>query len=330
MIRVFISYRHDDVKEEADRIYKYLSDSLDFDGETVIDRHLQKNDITELIERVRQSDVLLALIGEKWINILQARQNVPDETDLLLEEIHTGLTTDGVLVIPVLIDAATHIPSSMLPPKIVSLAYKEERVVSTKSEVQFNYDMEQLLDRIKKRHERHAGAIRIYRTLPDDLLNRMIERAKKHIKILCIWSLRLEANRDVLISAVKRGVNVQIALLHPDNLCAIQRSRDLNYPDDFTSRKIHQNIEMLSLLYRDKRLSDADRSRFEIKLVNATPSRVLFIVDEGVLIGSHPVNKMSAESPHTLVFGANTELYKSVYDQFIDLWNSDSSAAVSL
>ncbi len=326
MINIFISYRHDDVPETVRSLDDYLC--AHFDADTVkIDYRSTEHDIKQMMDHVRTSDVLLVVIGRNWINILEERQNDPGNDDHVRDEIYTGLTTDGVLVIPVIVDDLKkhHPPAQMLPDEIKALSYKKEHLVRDDS-AHFESDMAALVARIKERHARHGGALRVADKLPSELLENRIAKAKQHVRIMCIWSSRWFSLRDSLLKALRDGAVVQILLLDPANeaLCR-QRDRDLNEGAGFTKSHIEQNIRELGSIVERAAYLGLDRSRFQIKLYSATPSRVLYMADEMVLIGSHPVGQLSASAPHTIVYGANTDLFQNMQQHFDNLWESDAA-----
>ncbi|MCA9909187.1 MAG: toll/interleukin-1 receptor domain-containing protein, partial [Anaerolineae bacterium] len=296
MIDIFISYRHDDVPETVRSIDDYLC--AHFDADTVkIDYRSTEHDIKQMMDHVRTSDVLLVVIGRNWINILEEKQNDEGNDDHVRDEIHTGLTTDGVLVIPVIIDDLKrhHPPAQMLPDEIKALAYKKEHLVRDDS-AHFENDMAALVARIKERHARYGGALRVAEKMPVELLDNRIAKAKERVRIMCIWSSRWFSLRESLLTAMRRGAVVQVLVLDPANdaLCR-QRDRDLNEPEGFTKQHIEQNIRELESIAERAAHLGLDRSHFQIKLYSATPSRVLYMVDEMVLIGSHPVGQLSAD-----------------------------------
>lgn len=316
MIKVFISYRHGDANRAAERIYKYVSEIFDIDGETVIDRQTHVDSLPELVVKVHNSDVLLVIIGHEWLNTLQQRQNNPQGDDWVFKEIYEGIVQDGVLVIPVVIDDAEHPNPNLLPQQIAALGYKRSERIHMDD--RFEADMQVLIDRIEKRHARHAGALRIYDDLPVQLLAKMISKAKSHVGILTMWTSQLSATslREPIMRALKNGATVNIVLQHPENMATIARSRDLGEEDDFTSAMIRGNIKTLKSIYRGSRINDEERRRLHLYLSNALPSRVLFIADQSVLVGAHPAGMFSSAAPHTLVFGYKTGLYKSCLKQF--------------
>jgi DivIVA domain-containing protein len=122
---VFISYRRDDERSFAGRLYDRLSshfphdqifmdvDSLElgFDFEEAIDRWLAR------------CSVMLVVIGEKWLNCAgsdgQRRLENPD--DFVRLEVEAALAREGVRVIPVLVDGASAPSSLNLPDSMASL-----------------------------------------------------------------------------------------------------------------------------------------------------------------------------------------------------------------
>jgi hypothetical protein len=330
MIDVFISYRRADTASAAKMIYEYLCEELDTESVFMdISEANPTASLAEVLERVRKCDVLLVLIGRNWIEELAKRQQNPDNPDLVFQEIMMGLTTDGVLVIPVAINDADLPPETMLPPQITSLAQRIAERVSENAN-KFDNDMAKLLRRIKLRHARFAGATRVHQRLPDELLFRRIQRAKVTIRIMCIWTARWRELFEPMFEALKanKDVKIQILLLDPENPCAVQRSRDLGERDEFTAEMIRENINDLKGFAKKLHDVGIDPNRIELKLYNATPTRILYMADEYVLIGSHPVGKFAFRAPHIEVYGGETEMFKNMDDHFVNLWSSGAHSRI--
>lgn len=326
MIRVFINYRQADTeaKQAVEHIHAHLCDALYDPDFVTYDGVLKDVPINQYPDRVADSDVLLVLIGTGWMTQLEHKQTMPNQTDWVLEEIHTGLTTDGVLVIPVLINDASFPPVSMLPDKIKSLGYRRAETIRNQINY-FSADMRALVQRIKRRHERFGGAARVYDNLPEEILQRMVEKSRSSVRFMGIWTSQLGASlQRSMMEAVEKGASIEVLLLNPDSPAAIQRSRDLGNEDEYTSDHIRGNIMDLKRLMRKLKDKNVDASRIRLKLYDATPSRVVYIADETTLIGSHPVGELSRDAPYILAFGENSGLYKSMKHHFENLWRSDT------
>src|SRR5215813_7317367 len=105
MSKVFISYRREDSFAYARTIYGELvqhfsKDRLFMDVDTIA----PGADFVRVIEEaVRECDVLLALIGNKWMREGDSKSRLDDPKDFVRLEIATALARD-IWVIPVLLD----------------------------------------------------------------------------------------------------------------------------------------------------------------------------------------------------------------------------------
>lgn len=328
MIRVFISYRQSDreVRQAIKRIYDYMCYALDEDF-VMYDQapRMKTKPINELPNEVSDSDVLIALIGKDWMNLLEDKQNKPNETDWVFQEIYTGLTTDGVLVIPVTMNDASFPPPTMLPDQIKSLGYKRGMVIRDNSE-HFEEDLYALVERIKLRHTRFGGTVQVYDELPEEVLRRMVSKARKMVRYMGIWTAEFGAAlQEPIIEAIERGAEVQLLMLDPDNPSAIQRSRDLGRPDNWTSKRILDHVEHIRDIVGALKQRKLNVSRLKLKLYNAIPSRVVYVADETALIGSHPVKQLSRNAPYILVYGQESGLFRNMKQHFDNLWESEFS-----
>ena len=149
MSGIFISYRREDSTPYA----RLLSDSL---GEH-FGSHLVFRDVdtmgpgvdfpTAIAEAVNECDVLLALIGEKWLTAeLHGHRRLDDENDYVRLEIQAALDR-GILVVPVLLEA-TRMPSrSELPESLVKLADRNAHRLTDES---WNYGVDRLVEALRK------------------------------------------------------------------------------------------------------------------------------------------------------------------------------------
>ena len=165
MSGVFISYRRDDTAGHSGRLYDHLSRAfgadevfMDLDdigrGETFAD---------VLTEKLRDSDVLIAVIGRRWLTLTDAagRRRLDNPDDWVREEIHTALTA-GHLVIPVRVDGAAMPAASDLPENIRGLMERQWAEVRDGS---FDHDVEALRQDIRRRRAKGTwvGWLRTHR-----------------------------------------------------------------------------------------------------------------------------------------------------------------------
>ncbi len=135
MAKIFISYRREDSAYPAHQIYRELSDY--FGSESVVldvDTIPFGADFREYLNKqVSESDVLLAVIGDRWIETLKQRLNEPK--DFVRIEIQAALERE-IPVVPVLVDNASVPLEKNLPPELVKLAYKQTAEVRAGSDLE--------------------------------------------------------------------------------------------------------------------------------------------------------------------------------------------------
>src|SRR5687768_99152 len=124
MPRIFLNYRRDDSAGHAGRLYDELVHR--FGGEHVfmdVDTIAAGADFVEVIERaVDASDVVLVLIGKRWLTGTDARsRRLHDPDDFVRVEIATAFERDK-RIIPVLVQGAEMPGSQALPEALKRLA----------------------------------------------------------------------------------------------------------------------------------------------------------------------------------------------------------------
>ncbi|MDB5392364.1 MAG: hypothetical protein JWM11_8010 [Planctomycetaceae bacterium] len=136
MTTIFISYRRDDCEFVAPTICEKLKDR--FGAESVFmdidDIPLGCDFPTKIDESIGKCKVLLALIGEGWLNArftqgpLKGQRRLDDPTDLVRIEIASALKNQDILVIPVMVgkvtmtDIGPDLPADLEPLKARSTA----------------------------------------------------------------------------------------------------------------------------------------------------------------------------------------------------------------
>lgn len=147
-MRIFMSYRRADTEGYAGRLYDRLSqhfgpESLFMD----IDTLKPGQDFVEAIEEaVGSCDVLIALIGERWLGITDAegRRRLDDPHDFVRLEIATALKRD-VWVVPMLVQDATMPRPDDLPDDLVKLRRRHALEITA---THFHDDVDRLVQTI--------------------------------------------------------------------------------------------------------------------------------------------------------------------------------------
>ena len=154
--KIFVNYRRDDAKAEAARLHDRLAQS--FGAANVfmdVDNLLpgERFDL-RLKEALAGTDVFLAVIGARWLTLLEARAQ-SGERDYVREEIAAALAAK-LVVIPVLMDRAPLPKAASLPGDIRELALYHKHDVVYES---FGRDVQALIAAIET-HRQAAGVKR--------------------------------------------------------------------------------------------------------------------------------------------------------------------------
>ncbi|MEM9164630.1 MAG: toll/interleukin-1 receptor domain-containing protein [Cyanobacteria bacterium P01_F01_bin.4] len=122
---IFISYRRSDSISEAGRIYDSLSAHFDQECvfKDVFDIPYGVDFVEHLDRAVSQCQVLVAVIGNTWVDVTNAerKRRLDDPEDFVRIEIASALNRN-ILVIPLLVNDAIMPSSRQLPNDLVSLA----------------------------------------------------------------------------------------------------------------------------------------------------------------------------------------------------------------
>jgi hypothetical protein len=145
MAKVFISYRRDDSQWPADRLYEALKSHIKNPDRDVFidvdDIPLGVDFRTHLDSKVAQCEVLLALIGPRWLDARSddgGTRRLDDPNDFVRIEIASALRR-GVPVVPVLLDGTPIPQAETLPEDLKALSWRngvEVRRLSFESDVQ--------------------------------------------------------------------------------------------------------------------------------------------------------------------------------------------------
>ena len=161
--RIFISYRRDDTAYAAGWLFDRLVD--EFGPEQVfkdVDSIALGDDYVDAITAaVSSTDVLLALIGDKWLGMVDehGERRLDDPDDFVRLEIEAALERD-VRVIPILVEGARMPRSEQLPQSLAALARRQALELTSS---RFSSDTRTLLSVLEKTP---AGAARTYDAAP--------------------------------------------------------------------------------------------------------------------------------------------------------------------
>jgi tetratricopeptide (TPR) repeat protein len=146
--QIFISYRREDASYPAGRLYDNLHNRFP-QNEIFMDVDSIKPgiDFIETIEeRVGACDVLVAVIGKRWLSAAneEGRRRLDNPEDFVRVEVGTALKR-GVRVIPVLVEGALMPQAGQLPEELKPLARRNALSVSHD---RFRADSERLIDSV--------------------------------------------------------------------------------------------------------------------------------------------------------------------------------------
>jgi len=148
---IFVSYRRSDSADIAGRIYDRLIGKF---GKNPVFKDVDSIplglDFKEYLDKkVGECDVLLAIIGDRWLSASDSTGNkrLEDPADFVRIEIESALQR-GIPVIPLLVRDA-HMPSEeSLPPGLRKLVYRNG--IPIRSDPDFHRDMDRLIAALEK------------------------------------------------------------------------------------------------------------------------------------------------------------------------------------
>src|ERR1700712_2993993 len=144
--KVFISYRREDSKYQARRVYDAFEHALPPDTVFMdVDTIPPGADFVEILEGwVKQCDVLLALIGPNWLNSIDPRtsmRRLASPEDFVRIEVR-GALRRKIPVVPVLLDATEMPTAAELPDDIKALPRRHAEFVDFRT---FDADVQRLI-----------------------------------------------------------------------------------------------------------------------------------------------------------------------------------------
>jgi hypothetical protein len=123
---IFISYRRNDTSQTARQLYKQLSKRFGTSKVFVdVDSITHGRDFRDILdEYIARSGVVLALIGQRWLDVsADGQRRLDDPDDFVRMELSTALRRDKP-VIPILVDAATLPTQAQLPQDLKALPFR--------------------------------------------------------------------------------------------------------------------------------------------------------------------------------------------------------------
>ena len=153
--KVFISYRRGEDSGYAGRLFDTLLDAFDPDRVFMdVDNIEPGMDFFAVLEeKVAQSDVMLAVIGKRWADAVDAKGNrrLENPKDFVRIEIEAALNQNK-RVIPVLVGDAEMPPAEDLPEGLQALARRQALRVTHE---RYRSDVEGLIRALKRILDRH-------------------------------------------------------------------------------------------------------------------------------------------------------------------------------
>jgi hypothetical protein len=148
MSKIFLCYRRDDSEWPAQWIYNDLvkhfgSESVVWDIDTIP----YGVDFREYLNKeVSKCDILLAVIGDKWLEILKQRSDQPN--DFVRVEIQAALER-GIPVVPILVGEKPVPNEEDLPPELANLSYTQAAKVRAGADL--NTHLKRLVEGLDRR-----------------------------------------------------------------------------------------------------------------------------------------------------------------------------------
>jgi hypothetical protein len=143
--RIFVCYRREDTRYPAGWLFEKLAEHFgDAQVFKDIDSILLGDDfVEEITSAVGSCAVLLALIGDRWLTVIDdsGRRRLDDPGDLVRMEIEAALQRN-VRVVPILVGDARMPSAAELPSSLARLTYRQALELS---DSRFNYDISRLL-----------------------------------------------------------------------------------------------------------------------------------------------------------------------------------------
>jgi len=156
MPKIFISYRREDTQTTANRLYDLLEAHYGEDDEENVFLDVDSiplgHNFTEYLEdKVDQCDVLLSLIGRKWLTAIneKGKSHLKDGDDFVRIEILRGLKLEKI-VIPTLVHGADMPEANSMPKELDE--FSQMQAARLRQGSRFKEDVDRLIEQIDSRH----------------------------------------------------------------------------------------------------------------------------------------------------------------------------------
>jgi hypothetical protein len=157
---VFLSYRREDTRHLAGRLYDRLAQRFGHEQTFMVVDTIQPGaEFAAAIDgAVAACDVLVALIGPGWLHAgdVQGERRLNDPDDFVVLEITAALKRN-IRILPVLVDGATPPPAAQLPEALVPLARRNAMRLDHET---FRSDVDAVLEAVARYWKRHGSTRR--------------------------------------------------------------------------------------------------------------------------------------------------------------------------
>lgn len=168
MPRIFISYRRDDSGYIAGMLAERLEAVFGTDSVFIdVDAIPLGVDFREYLNQaVAKSELMLALMGNEWLNVKNAQglRRLDDPADFVRIEIEAALKRQ-IPVVPVLLEQARMPLEAELPPSLQPLAFRNAAEIRSGRDL--NYHIEQLIRGIKNQYGGTASVVAADTQVPE-------------------------------------------------------------------------------------------------------------------------------------------------------------------
>jgi|KBSSwiStaDraftv2_1062776.scaffolds.fasta_scaffold279391_1 hypothetical protein len=157
-MRVFVSYRRADSPQAVGRIYDklvacYGADSVFKD----VDSIPAGSDFRHVLEdSLATCDVLVAIIGGRWLTTAEGESRLNEPSDLVRLELETAIAR-GIRIIPLLVDGATIPDAYRLPGPLQGLASRN--AIEIRPDPDFHRDISRLISAIGGPNDSGTAAV---------------------------------------------------------------------------------------------------------------------------------------------------------------------------